>query len=230
VAQGSLITVNHTAQGVDLLNQKLQVSNALSDGVLQTIMEAKENFGPLKELFELLAMISQAVQAVFSKNAVILLAVSAFMVASVISISCCFGVLYGYYLTVVYCKLICRSLIFRCKADGLIVQAVALALVVCFVPVRDWAALALGNPLTTSSLLGIMALTGLMLDGNRRHRLLCALRLRRIPQPTPPPMVKLPGTMRWVPITSNEVSTLAQQSRRQELHRSKRAQTTPPRL
>lgn len=84
--------------------QNMQISSVLAEGILQTIIEAKEHFGPLQELFESLPMISTALQTVFSRNAAILLAAVVFLMMSVISISCCFGLRWGYYLTVGYCE------------------------------------------------------------------------------------------------------------------------------
>jgi hypothetical protein len=210
--------------------QNVQISSELAEGMLQTIMEAKEYFGPLKELFEWLAMISCAVQAIFSKDTATLLAVAAFIVASVVSISCCFGFRYGYYLTVAYCKLAYCTLTFRRSADYLIVQTVAAVLVVRFVPFGSWSALALSNPWATVSSLGTMAIIGLVTHPTLGHRLLCAVRLRRTPQSAPSARAKLPGKMRGKQITAHEVSFLTQQNRRQDLHRSRRAQTMPPSL
>jgi hypothetical protein len=210
--------------------QNVQISSELAEGMLETIMEAKEYFGPLKELFELLAMISCAVQAIFSKDTATLLAIAAFTVASVVSISCCFGLRYGYYLTVGYCRLAYCTLTFQRSADYLIVQTVAAVLVVRFVPFCIWSALALSNPWATASSLGTMAIIGLVTHPRLGHRLLCTARLRRTPQSALSARAKLPVTMRGKKITAQEVSFLRQHNRRQDLHRSRRAQTTPPRL
>jgi hypothetical protein len=85
--------------------QNLEISSALAEGMLKTIVDAEENLGPLRELLESLTLATRTLQTIFSKNMAISLAASAFMVTSVMSISCCFGLRSGYCLTVVYCKL-----------------------------------------------------------------------------------------------------------------------------
>ena len=94
--------------------QNMEATNALAEGMRQTIMEANQNFGPLKELFEPLAMFSRTVQTILSKGAPVFVAVFA-MVVSVASISCCFGLQYGYYLAVGYGKLSYYALMVRCR-------------------------------------------------------------------------------------------------------------------
>jgi hypothetical protein len=237
VVQGTSITVKQTAQEILLLQdstlavvQNVQVSSALAEGMLHTFMEAKENFGPLKELFELLTIISCTIQGIFSKDTAILLAISAFLGASVISVSCCVGLRHGYYLAACYCKFTHHALMFPCKTDFLVVQILAVVLVVRFVPLSDWASLAVRNPIETLSLLGTMAIARLVLHAKSRHRLFYALKLRRRPSSAPSATAKPPDAMRWAPITAKEVSSIAEQSRRQERQRSRRAQTTPPRL
>jgi hypothetical protein len=106
------VAVKQTAQRMLLLEdstlaaaQNLEISSALAEGMLKTIVDAEENLGPLRELLESLTLATRTLQTVFSKNMAILFAVSAFMATSVMSISCCLGPRSGYYLTVVYCKL-----------------------------------------------------------------------------------------------------------------------------
>jgi len=116
------MTAKQTAQIMLLLEgstsvtaQNLEISNALAEGMLKTIVDAKENFGPLKELFESLTLVSRTLETIFSKNMAISLAASAFMATSVMSISCCFGIRLGYCLTVVYCKLTWCALVCRLR-------------------------------------------------------------------------------------------------------------------
>lgn len=231
------MTAKQTAQTMLLINgsasataRNLEISNALAEGILKTIVDAKENFGPLKELFESFILVFRTLQTIFSKNMAISLAASAFMATSVMSISCCFGIRSGYYLAVMYCKLMWCALICRCVSDCSIVQAVTAGLVVRFVPLSDWAALVLSNPRATVSILSMMAIVGLALQGTLPYQLRRAMRFHRRPQNAPLAEVELPGAMRRLPITTREVWYLPQQSRRRELDRSRRAQTTPPNL
>jgi hypothetical protein len=225
-AEDMLLVRNSTL----VIVKSLQLIRESAEEIVHMVVAVKEFSGPLNGLFELLPLIPYAMRAIFSRDTATLLAVAAFIVASVVSVSCCFGLRYGYYLTVGYCKLATRTLTFRRRADCLIAQAVAAALVVRFVPFDSWSALALSNPRATLSSLGTMAIIGLMTHPRLGHRLLCAARLRRTPQSAPSAMPKLPGTMRWKPIAADEVSFLIQHNRPGDLHRYRRAQTTPPRL
>lgn len=117
MVQGILRTAKQTAQSTLLLQnsalvaaKNMEINNALAERMLKTIVDAKENFEPLKELFDSLTLLSRTWHAIFSKGTAILFVVSAFMATSVISISCCFGPRCGYCLALVYCKLMCGVL------------------------------------------------------------------------------------------------------------------------
>ena len=229
--------VQQTAREIGLLQdttmatvENVRVGNLLTEDMLRTIMQAKENVSSLREDSELLARIWHVLRIIFSRNTATWFTILAFTMTTVATASCCFGLRHGYYLMIVYREFRLHQGTNPCCADVSIVQSVAIALVVVFVPFHDLAVVAASHSRATLCILGAIAISGAMLHAGLRHQLFCALRFRSRPQPTPLAAVNLPPTQKWVPITTVKKPLLTQQSRHQDPHRSRRAQTTPPRL